>query len=264
MILLVRLAGCFLCVLCLLLSGPGVFGALASGDPPLRIFAAASLKDVITAELARQSLGGAETAFAASSTLARQIGAGAGAHVFLSADPVYVDALIETGRIQADTAHVIARNVLVLASARRGINSVPFDSLEAWVAGKHDRDKLVLGDPGHVPAGRYARQALKAGGLWAQLRPHAVFAADARAALALLASGEAALGVIYASDVRVDPRVRRVGDVPASLHSPIAYVGALTPAGTTHAQAAGFLAALTTPAGQKTFQDWGFARADTH
>ena len=84
--------------------------------------------------------------------------------------------------------------------------------------------RLAMGDPAHVPAGQYARAALRELGLWARLRgTHTAFASDVRAALALVARGEAAAGVVYATDARISRAVRVAATFPADSHPPIRY-----------------------------------------
>jgi molybdate transport system substrate-binding protein len=80
-----------------------------------------------------------------------------------------------------------------------------------------------MGDPSHVPAGRYAQAALESLGLWTQLRARAAFAGDVRGALALVARGEAPAGVVYATDARISERVRTAFALPATSHPPIRY-----------------------------------------
>ena len=95
--------------------------------------------------------------------------------------------------------------------------------MDALLAG----GRLALGNPDHVPAGIYARQALEALGLWPGVKDRLAPAADVRAALALVARGEAPSGIVYATDALLVPDVRVVAEVPASLHEPIVYPAAL-------------------------------------
>ena len=114
-----------------------------------------------------------------------------------------------------------------------------------------------MGDPEHVPVGIYARQALEALGLWPALRGRIAPAADARAALALVARGEAPRGIVYATDAARGASVRVVAAVPAALHEAIVYPIALV-RGRDSPLARRFLAFLTGPAGRAVFTDAGF------
>ena len=83
--------------------------------------------------------------------------------------------------------------------------------------------RLAIGNPDHVPAGIYARQALEALGLWPDVQSQLAPAADVRAALALVARGEAPLGIVYATDAALVEGVHVAGTIPAALHEPIVY-----------------------------------------
>ncbi len=108
-----------------------------------------------------------------------------------------------------------------------------------------------------MPAGKYAQQALTALGVWNQLAPRVAGADNVRAALALVARGEARFGIVYDTDARTEPRVRVVGRFPADSHAPILYPVALT-AGAMHPDAAAFLAYLGGSTATRIFEAEGF------
>jgi molybdate transport system substrate-binding protein len=91
--------------------------------------------------------------------------------------------------------------------------------------------RLALADPDSVPAGKYARAALAALGVWPRVADRVAPAENVRAALAYVARGEAPLGIVYATDAMVEPRVRTVGIFPANLHPRIVYPAALVRGG---------------------------------
>ncbi len=82
-----------------------------------------------------------------------------------------------------------------------------------------------------------------------------------RAALALVATGEAPLGIVYATDARAEPKVRVVATFPADSHAPIVYPAAVVKTAADPAAAADFLAYLTTGAGHRALLDAGFTAA---
>jgi len=206
-------AGVALLALAVACAGPP--GARA--QPPLLVFAAASLADALR-ELARGWTGGrVDFAFGASSDLARQIVAGAPADVFFSADAARMDEVAKAGLV-AGTPRTVLSNVLVVV--------VPADAAGApATAGDLARvTRLALADPYAVPAGIYARGWLARRGLWAAVEPHVLPALDVRAALAAVETGAADAGVVYATDAAVSRRVRVAFAVPAADAPPIAYV----------------------------------------
>ncbi|MHA1190248.1 MAG: molybdate ABC transporter substrate-binding protein [Alphaproteobacteria bacterium] len=172
----------------------------------MRIYTAASLVDVVEAmAVAYDPSGNTVVVPAASSTLARQIARGAPADLFLSADQRWIDWLSEQGKIIPDSIVAMAGNTLVVIvpnsneKSRQMPNATDpvsvADTLLPAVAGR-----IALADPDHVPLGRYARAVLKNDGLWADIEPGVVPAANARAALRLVEGRAVAAGIVYRTD----------------------------------------------------------------
>ena len=115
-----------------------------------------------------------------------------------------------------------------------------------------------MGDPSHVPAGIYGKQALLTLGLWEQTKKKVAGCKDVRSALALVERGETPLGIVYATDAAISTRVKVVSRFPTNSHSPILYPVALTTGGDTPG-AHQFLAFLKTPAAGKIFNKYGFS-----
>src|SRR5262249_42657938 len=116
--------------------------------------------------------------------------------------------------------------------------------------------RLAMANVETVPAGRYGKSALTALGVWTQIADKLAQGEDVRTALAYVARGEAPLGIVYATDARVEPRVRVVGTFPENTHPPIVYPVALTSEATP--DAAQFLAYLRGPAARAVFERAGF------
>ena len=108
-----------------------------------------------------------------------------------------------------------------------------------------------------VPAGIYAKAALSALGLWDRAAPHLAETDNVRAALALVALGEAPLGVVYATDAPAEPRVRAVATFPAGSHPAIAYPAARI-ADRANPAADAFLAWLQSPEARAILARHGF------
>jgi molybdate transport system substrate-binding protein len=238
----------------------GVSGRVHAG-PPLTVFAASSLKETLddaAALYARTHAVPVRVSYAASSALARQVEEGAPADVLVSADRDWMDVLQREGRIDARTRRDIAGNTLVLvAPSTRRI--APF-ALRRGVALRPllGRDgRLAVALTASVPAGRYARAALGSLGQWPAVRDRAVEAENVRAALELVARGEAALGIVYATDAAAESRVRVVARFPAGSHARIVYPAARVTA-SRHPQAAAFVAWLRSPAAQAVLRRHGF------
>lgn len=234
-------------------------GATAARAADALVFAAASLTGALgeTIELfERRTSLQVDVSFAASSALARQIDNGAPADLYLSANAAWMDYLEARGDIAPETRRVLLGNRLVLIA--------PGDStLEAELTADLDLaallgdGRLVLGDPDHVPAGIYARQALEALGLWSSVEDRTARQVDVRAALAVVERGEAPLGVVYATDAAAFPAVHVVGMFPAESHEPIVYPVALV-AGRESPVAHRLLTFLSEPEAMAIFARHGF------
>jgi molybdate transport system substrate-binding protein len=239
--------------------GLGAASARAAEEPVL-VFAAASLKNALDEVIAAygQASGTKVTAsYAASSALAKQIEQGAPAQLFISADLAWMDHLEQAGLIADGTRRNLLGNSLVLVAGR--------DSPQAEVAIGQGFDlaallgdgRLAVGGVTAVPAGRYAREALARLGSWAGVEGKLAQAENVRAALALVARGEAPLGIVYRTDAASEPTVRIVATFPADSHRPIVYPAAMTKDGSGDAAPA-FLAYLSGPAAKAVFERHGF------
>ena len=226
----------------------------------LTIFAAASMKnalDDISAAYTAKSGVKVVASYAASSTLAKQIEHGAPADIFVSADAEWMDYAIAGKTINQPTRVNLLGNSIVLIAPRDSkiemITIGPgFDLARLAGAGR-----IATGDVKAVPSGKYARAALEKLGAWQAAEPKFAMAESVRAALALVARGEAPLGIVYATDAKVEPGVRIVGTFPADSHPAIIYPAAATV--TAKPEAALFLVFLRSSAAKTIFEKHGFA-----
>lgn len=232
----------------------------ARAAEPVSVFAAASLTDAMQELLERfhKDTGiGTRLALASSSTLARQIEAGAPAAIYASANSRWMDYLEERDLLVPDSRKVPIRNSLVVIAPAGREQAIPEQPAAALLATLGPREHLAVGDPDHVPAGIYARQSLISLGLWNGIRNRLARADNVRAALALVASGEAPLGIVYSTDAAISGDIRIAGRLPAESHRPITYPFALIRGQDTPA-ARQLLDWLTGPEAQKTYRAYGF------
>jgi len=228
------------------------------------IFAAASLKaplDRAVERLVTQRRciapgGTIRVSYASSGILARQIRFGAPADLFVSADPKWLDYLERSGRIDPAARRTLFTNRLV-AIAHGAEGTAERLAPGTATARRLGRERLAIGDPGHVPAGRYAKAALQSLGLWRRAQRRIVLAANVRVVAAYVVRREAALGIVYETDAIAEPRVRIAARIPAAAHPPIRYDAALVTGGDT-ACARTWLEALHSPAYRKIFADAGY------
>jgi molybdate transport system substrate-binding protein len=245
-----RLAALAACLACALVHAQAI-----------TVFAAASLKEALDAAVRPFEAASGHrvvVSYAGSNVLARQIAAGAPAALFISADEDWMNAVMAQGRAVAGSRRDLLANDLVLiapASSQVQITMAPgVDIAHALGPGR-----LALANPDAVPAGRYAKAALMALGAWNGVRDRIAPAENVRAALALVARGEAALGIVYRTDALAEPHVRVVATFPAASHPPIVYPMVQlkdAPPGT------GELAAhLASPAARGVWERFGFRLA---
>jgi molybdate transport system substrate-binding protein len=223
------------------------------------IFAAASMKnalDDVDDGFTKKTDIKVVASYAASSALMKQIEQGAPADVFLSADVNWMDYGAKRNLIETNTRVDLLGNRLVLIAPRDSkigdVKIVPgFD-----LAGLAGTGRIATGDVRAVPAGLYARAALEKLGVWTSVESKMAMAENVRAALVLVARGEAPLGIIYETDARIDPGVKIVGVFPEDTHPPVVYPVALTK--DAKPDAAQYLAFLGTPEATAVFQHYGF------
>lgn len=251
-----------LTLLCSLATAPvGCDSRPAAGrEAVVTVFAAASTTDVMRALGERyETETGIHLAFSfdSSSSLARQIEAGSPADIFLSADEAWMDELASAGAIRADTRFDLLANELVLvAPARAPQPHIEFAPDFEVATRLSTLQRIAVGDPRHVPAGRYAMQALESLGWWDELAPRLVPAKDVRAALRLVEIGEVDAGIVYATDAPASPGVVVIGRFPDVSHRPIRYPIALCSGSEAAAQFVEFLA--THEAAAEIFTRAGF------
>ncbi len=230
-----------------------LFLALAAGcerrqqpplPAPLTVFAAASTQDVLREAGRRfEARSGVKPVFSfdASSNLARQIRSGSPADVFISADEKWMDDVAAAGMIRSDTRQDLLSNDLVMVAPAGEAFVVETTKDFDFTARLPQVKRIAVGDPAHVPAGRYARQALEALGWWDSLQGLLVPALDVRAALRLVEIGEADAGIVYSTDARQTEKVVVVAEFPSRLHAPIRYPVALCSDSAAAVEFVGFL-----------------------
>lgn len=206
----------------LLVGCTSVFGGTGAHRAEARIYAAASLTDVI-AELAKafEPIRGSHVvaSYGASSTLAQQIHEGAAPGVFISAGIEWADTLDGWGMVEPGTRVDLAGNSLVVI--------VPKDATDRPASladlGDAKYTRIALADPVAVPAGKYAKAALEKAGVVEGLKARVVAAQDVRTCLAYVERGEVPVGIVYATDAAASSKVDVAFRVPSDLHPKIVY-----------------------------------------
>jgi molybdate transport system substrate-binding protein len=218
------------------------------------VFAASSLKtalDPIAAAWGAETGNTVTISYGGTAALATQIMAGAPADLFIAASVPWMDEVEAAGVMQPGSRVDLLGNTLVLVGAA-GAGPVALADLPAALGD----GRLSMAFVDSVPAGQYGKAALDSLGLWAAVEAQVVQSENVRVALAFVARGEAAFGVVYASDALAEPGVSVVATFPDDSHAPIIYPAALTAGADAAAMA--FLAALQMPAADEVFLANGF------
>lgn len=231
----------------------------ARADDSVVVFAAASLKnalDAVDAAWKAESGKSATASYAASSALAKQIEEGAPADVFISADLDWMKYLADKKLIKTDSEVKLLGNRIVLVA--------PKDSTAtAEIAANFDLAKLLgdgrlaMGDVKAVPAGKYGKAALEKLGVWPSVEGKIAQAENVRAALKLVSTGEAPLGIVYQTDAAAEPGVKIIGTFPEETHPPIIYPVGIT-AESKNADAAAYVKYLQSAKAKELFEAQGF------
>ena len=246
----------------------GLVIAVAGPTPPassqtpdeVTVFAAASLTNAlqeVADAFTRRDGTKVKLSFAASSSLAKQIEAGAAAQLFLSADEAWMNYLEVRGLLAPGSRRALLGNQLVLVVAKSNPLALDLGSGRAWLE-RLPSGRIATGDPAHVPVGKYAQQALTRLGLWSDVEPRLARADNVRNALVLVERGEAAAGIVYSTDAAISKQVIVAGTFPATSHDAIVYPVAML-RGNAQGAALKLYEFLASPQAREIFTRHGFA-----
>jgi len=231
--------------------------AASSAEEPVRVFAAASLTNVLTeiaAQWEKRGHPAPRLAFGGTATMARQLAAGAPADIFAAADGRWMDELAKQGRLEPGTRIDLLGNELVLIAPKG--RKFQLELRPGFPFARAFPGKLCLGEPDVVPAGTYAKQALESLQWWDSLQGRIVGTEDVRSALTFVERGECAAGIVYATDAAISDEVVVIARFSPQSHASIVYPVALLKNATP--QAHDFLSYLRSEAAAATFRRHGF------
>ena len=207
-----------------------LWGTPAHAGPDITVYAAASLTEALSEieqSYAADTSRHIKLSFASSSTLAKQVEAGGGAAVFISADTVWMDYLETRHLIAQATRKPLVGNTLVLIVPANHPATLDLKPGGTWLTAL-PTGRIAVGDTAHVPAGIYAKEALTKLGVWDKVEPRLALADNVRSALVLVERGEAVAGIVYATDAAISKGVAIAATFPSETHAPIVYPAALT------------------------------------
>lgn len=168
----------------------------ASEEKAVTVFAAASTVDFLNQlaeDYEKTYFQAVDLSFAASSTLARQIEAGAKVDFFISANHEWDSYLRRTVPELPDSEPYLGNEMVLITGPGQKLPA----RIQDW---QLEGGRLAIGDPQHVPAGKYAKTSLEFVNLWSTVKPQLVTTANVRQALRLVLAGECRWGIVYRSD----------------------------------------------------------------
>jgi molybdate transport system substrate-binding protein len=195
------------------------------------------------------------TAFGSSATLAQQLANGAPQDVFLSADTVHPQQLIDSGFALGPAPTPYAHGVLVLWA----LKTSPLQPISLDTFKDSRLTRLAIANPAHAPYGLAAQQALQHLGLYSQLQPKLAVAENIAQTAQFAESGNAQAGLISLT-IASSEHFRSIGTfvrIPADAYQPIQQSGVILKSSKQPALAKAFLDWLTSPRIQQQLESFG-------
>jgi molybdate transport system substrate-binding protein len=192
--------------------------------------------------------------FGSSGALATQIGRGAPADIFFSADQRYVQQLVERQVLQRGSDQVYALGYLSLVT-RRGSGLRLRTLVDLAGSGV---TRIAIANPAHAPYGRAAEEALRRVGIWESVEPKVVLGENVRQAVQFVTTGAVEAGII-ARSLAGDPALIAI-PVDPSLYDPILQTAGIVRRTAQLELARRFLAFVTGTEGWAVMQRYGFSR----
>ncbi|HBR01699.1 MAG TPA: molybdate ABC transporter substrate-binding protein, partial [Ruminiclostridium sp.] len=224
----------------------------------LTISAAASLKNALeevkALYLAQKPNAKVAISYGGSGALQQQIEQGAPADLFFSAATSNMKALQDKDLLDNNTIKNLLQNKVVMIT--------PIDSTLSIGSFKDVTNdsiqKLALGEPTTVPAGKYGLQVFTYYNLADEAKAKAVYAKDVTEVLTWVASGNADAGVVYSTDAASSDKVKVITTAPEDSHDPVTYPGAVIKSTKQPVAAQDFLNFITSDLAKAVFVKYGF------
>jgi molybdate transport system substrate-binding protein len=224
------------------------------------VSAAASLSDVMAAIQPLYAQQNPDTQlvynFGSSGSLQQQIEQGAPVDVFISAAPKQMDALAQKGLLLQGTRKNLLTNSMVLIVPKGQTRISSFEDLT-----NNEIQRIAIGEPDSVPAGRYAKEVLTSLNVFETLQSSIIYAKDVRQVLNYVETGNVDAGIVYQTDAKISTQVDTVATAPTSSHSPIVYPIAIMKDSKNSEIAQGFVTFVSGDTAKPIFEQFGFGRA---
>lgn len=229
----------------------------ASDSMELTISVAASLKDamdVIQHTYQEEHPGTTvKINFGASGSLQQQISKGAPVDLFFSAAEDKFDLLVKEGIIAEEDGIDLLGNELVLVIPKEDQTIKVFGDLV-----KTEVEKISIGIPETVPAGKYAKESLEKMDIWKDIESKIVYAKDVRQVLSYVETGNVTAGIVYKTDALISNKVEIIEVADPTTHTPIIYPVGIIKDSKHYNAAKEFYEYLQSDDALKVFEKYGF------
>lgn len=195
--------------------------------------------------------------FGGSGSLQRQIEQGAPVDLFISASVENMESLNRQGLLFEDSYKALLVNRMVLVASKDSQGIKGFDSLVT-----EDVQKVALGDPKSVPAGKYAKEILTFLGLYEKVEDKAVFAKDVKEVVTWVTTQNADAGMVYMTDALSAKELKIVAEAPEGSCTPIVYPVGIIKNSRYLKETRQFQEFLLSEAGMRVFSEYGFMPAN--
>ena len=183
----------------------------------------------------------------------QQISQGAPVDLFFSAAEDKFDLLVEEGTIAKEDGLDLLGNELVLVVPKEDLSIKGFEDLV-----KAEVDKISIGTPETVPAGKYAKESLENMDIWKDVESKVVYAKDVRQVLSYVETGNIDAGIVYKTDALVSDKVEIVASADPATHTPIIYPVGIIKDSEHYEAAKDFYEYLQNDDALKVFEKYGF------
>lgn len=233
-------------------------GAENNENVKLTISAAASLKEALETVRDNYQKEHPEATltfnFGASGSLQKQIAQGAPVDLFFSAAEDKFERLVDAGVIAKEDGVDLLENSLVLVVPKGGQTVKDFADLT-----KPEVNRISIGIPETVPAGKYAKESLENIGVWNQVESKIVYAKDVRQVLSYVETGNVDAGIVYKTDALVSEKADIVAEADPGTHTPVVYPVGVIKNSKNYDTAKEFYEYLQSDKALKVFEEYGFS-----
>ena len=115
---------------------------------------------------------------------------------------------------------------------------------------------MVIGDPRHVPLGKYTVKFFEDIGIWNEIKPKTIRQINSRSVVNLIDRNEVRMGVIYQSDLNLSNNIISIRKIPSSNDKIVYYVAIIT--AYKNSLAVKFYNFLSKPIPKKIYEKFGF------